>query len=89
MLTSNSFNGKGAEQSAPLKLMKIKTNRDMRIDGEFVSSGSTVEVNDKDARYLIANNLASETTAKSKSKKSNKSEGLDVSDAKVGTRDES
>ena len=57
MLTTNSFNGKGAEQSAPLKLMKIKTNRDMRIDGAFVSAGSTVEVEDKDARYLIANNL--------------------------------
>ena len=89
MLTSNSFYGTGEEQSSPVKTMKIKVNRDMRVNGQFESAGSTVEVDEKDARYLIANNLASETTAKSKSKKSNKSVGLESSDTIVGTRDES
>ena len=89
MLTLNSFNGAGEEKSSPVKTMKIKLNRDMRIEGKHTTAGSTVELNDKDARYLIANKLASESTAKPKTKKSNKSVGLEKSDAKVGTRDES
>ena len=89
MLTYKSFNGAGEEQSSPVKTMKIKLNRDMRIEGKHTTAGSTVELNEKDANYLIANNLASESKAKAKSKKSNKSEGLDSSEKKVGTRDES
>ena len=89
MLTYKSFNGAGEEQSSPVKTMKIKLNRDMRIEGKHTTAGSTVDLNEKDANYLIANKLASETTAKPKTKKSNKSVGLDKSDTKVGTRDES
>jgi len=88
-LTTNSFNGNGAEKSAPLKTMKIKLLRNTRIDGEFAESGSTVEVDERDGNYLIANKIAEATTGKAKSKKSNKSDGLDVSDQKVGTRNES
>ena len=49
MLTYKSFNGAGEEQSSPVKTMKIKLNRDMRIEGKHTSAGSTVELNEKDA----------------------------------------
>ena len=73
VLTTNSFNGNGEEQSSPLKLMKITLLRNTRIDGEFVAAGKTAEVNDKDGKYFIANGIATESkNSKAKKDKSTK-----------------
>tara|TARA_Y100001970_G_C14158475_1_gene817059 strand:- start:848 stop:1087 length:240 start_codon:yes stop_codon:yes gene_type:complete len=73
VLTTNSFNGNGEEQSSPLKLMKITLLRNTRIDGEFVAAGKTAEINDRDGKYLIANGIATESkNSKAKKDKSTK-----------------
>ena len=71
VLKTTDFFGDDAEQSASLKTMKITVLKDMRVEGKVVLSGKTVEINDKDGRYLIS--LGSATEAKAKKEKSDKS----------------
>ena len=85
-LTSNSF-GNGEGKPSPLKKMKIKILRNTRVAGKFAGVGSVVEIDDKDGKYLIANNIAAASTGKVKSKKADRSEGLSSSDIKVENRD--
>ena len=71
VLKTTDFFGDDAEQSASLKTMKITVLKDMRVEGKVVLAGKTVEINDKDGRYLIS--LGSATEAKAKKEKSDKS----------------
>ena len=64
VLKTTDFFGDDAEQSASLKTMKITVLKDMRVEGKVVLAGKTVEINDKDGKYLIS--LGSATEAKAK-----------------------
>ena len=71
VLKTTDFFGDDAEQSASLKTMKITVLKDMRVEGKVVLAGKTVEINDKDGRYLIS--LGTVIEAKAKKEKSDKS----------------
>ena len=60
VLKTTDFFGDDAEQSASLKTMKITVLKDMRVEGKVVLAGKTVEINDKDGKYLISLGSATE-----------------------------
>ncbi|CAN8142204.1 hypothetical protein THIOSC15_3450009 [uncultured Thiomicrorhabdus sp.] len=47
--------------------MKVKLNKAQIANGKACKSGATVEVSDRDAKYLIASGRAEQVKAKAKS----------------------
>jgi|TARA_R110000824_G_scaffold214452_1_gene400693 hypothetical protein len=71
-LTLSKFEGKGAEQSAPLSKMKLTILKNTRINGITKMAGTVLEIDLQEATFLINTGVAAATTEKPKVKKADK-----------------